>query len=294
MNHPRDLIHLMRPIQWSKSIFVFAGIFFAEAFYDLNLVWQVCLAAVAFSLVSSSIYIVNDIADRENDKHHPRKKKRPLPSGKVTIPAAVALAAACALIGITIAWSVSTEVTAIIFGYMLLNIAYSFRLKNIVLLDVFCIATGFMLRLLAGTIGVGIPPSHWLLLCGLMMTLFLGFAKRRAEIITLTESKQEHRQVLQSYGPILLDEITAVCAGCVIITYSLYTMSPETIALHHTENLIYTIPFVIYALFRYIFLLHHCNGGGNPTRDLLKDRHIVASIAAWTGLTCYFFASATL
>jgi 4-hydroxybenzoate polyprenyltransferase len=170
---------------------------------------------------------------------------------------------------------------------LLLNIAYSLWLKHVVILDVFCIATGFMLRILAGTIGVGIPPSKWLLLCGLMITLFLGFAKRRAEFITLANGKEYHRKVLLKYGAILLDQLVSICAVAVILSYSLYTMSPETVHIHHTENLIYTVPFVIYALFRYIFLLHHSNGGGDPTRDLLRDKHIVISVLGWAFLTFY-------
>jgi len=292
MNRFSDLLRLMRPTQWTKNIFVFAGIFFAEEFYDPILLFRVTLAAVAFSLVSSCIYIINDIVDTDNDKHHPKKKNRPLPSGKVTTNCAIMLSAGCGLLGMLIALYVGGMVAGIILFYALLNIAYSFRFKHIVLLDVFCIATGFMLRILVGTVGVGIPPSQWLLLCGLMITLFLGFAKRRAEIITLTANKKEHRKVLEHYGPVLLDEIIAICAACVIISYSLYTMSPDTIAVHQTANLIYTVPFVIYALFRYIFLLHHCNGGGNPSRDLLKDRHIIASIFGWLVVTVYLFETA--
>jgi 4-hydroxybenzoate polyprenyltransferase len=176
--------------------------------------------------------------------------------------------------------------------YILLNIAYSLKLKNVVILDVFCISIGFMLRILVGTLGVGIPPSKWLLLCGMMLTLFLGFAKRRAEIIA-TPSEVGQRKVLKNYGSIVLDEMIVISAAGVIVTYSLYTMSPETFKIQGTESLIYTVPFLIYGLFRYIYLLHHWKHGQDPARELLKDPHILGSILCWTAATlylCYYHA----
>ena len=175
----------------------------------------------------------------------------------------------------------------ILLSYLIMNLFYNFALKHIVIIDVFCIATGFMLRIMAGTVGVGIPPSKWLLLCGLMITLFLGFAKRRAEFISSSENNHEVRAVLKSYSPSFLDELITICATGTIISYSLYTMSTETIRLHHTENLIYTVPFVIYAVFRYIYLLNHQHTGEDPTTDLLRDPHILASVACWALMTIY-------
>lgn len=287
MNSLRDLWRLIRPVQWIKNGFVFTGVIFSGLVYDPQLLLSVILAAIAFCLVSSSVYIFNDIIDCESDRQHPEKKERPIASGRVTLPFAITLGVILGICGILIAYYVSWQVLAIILGYIALNAAYTIRLKHVVILDVFCISTGFMLRILAGTIGVGIPPSKWLLLCSLMITLFLGFAKRRAEIIRLRRRKEGHRKVLMNYGPVLLDELIAICATGVIITYSLYTMSPEIIRIHHTENLIYTVPFVIYALFRYIYLLHHGNSGGDPTRDLLKDPHIIISVLGWSILTFY-------
>lgn len=287
MNQLRDLFKLMRPHQWLKNGFVFAGIFFSEKLDDPHILMQVIVTAIAFSLVSSSIYIFNDVIDREHDKHHPKKQHRPLPAGKVTVPVATILAIALGGIGLLLSAWISWKVLLIILLYVFLNTAYTLKLKNIVLIDVFCISAGFMLRILAGTIGIDIPPSKWLLLCGMMITLFLGFAKRRAEIIALQGNKESHRKVLTNYGPILLDEIMTICATGVIISYSLYTMSPDTIRIHQTENLIYTVPFVIYALFRYIFLLHHTQGGGDPSRDLIKDPHIMISVMGWAILTAY-------
>ncbi len=287
MNHPQDLIKLIRPMQWIKSGFVFTGFLFSNQQNNLSFFLTVLLAAIAFSFASSCIYVVNDILDSESDRHHPKKKNRPLAANRVSIPCAIIVSIVMGLLAVAVALLASYKVLIIIFIYALLNLAYSFYLKHVVILDVFCIAAGFMLRILAGTTGVGLPPSKWLLLCGLMITLFLGFAKRRAEIIALSENKQDHRKVLENYGPVFLDETIAICATGVIITYSLYTMSSETIRIHQTDNLIYTVPFVIYAIFRYIFLLHHRNSGGDPTRDLLKDPHIIASVLCWLSVTLY-------
>ncbi|NGX43817.1 MAG: Decaprenyl-phosphate phosphoribosyltransferase [Chlamydiae bacterium] len=281
MNRLRDLLRLMRPVQWIKNSFVFTGFIFGEHFHDFDLFLRVVMAAIAFCLVSSCIYIINDIADCENDRKHPKKRARPLASGQVTLPVAIALALVLGVVGFALGLWVSQKVAVILFIYALMNVAYSFSWKNVVIVDVFCISAGFMLRILAGTVGVDIPPSKWLLLCGMMITLFLGFTKRRAEIISLADHRNEHRKVLESYGPIFLDEVIAICATGAIITYSLYTLSSETIAIHHTENLVSTVPFVIYGLFRYLFLLHHRHFGEDPTKDLMKDSHIIVSVLGW-------------
>ncbi len=280
--------NLIRPSQWIKNGFVFAGILFINAWTDYPLLFQVTLAAIGFSFLSSSIYVFNDILDRENDRHHPKKMHRPIAAGKISVPLALVVCFVCLFIAFWIVQSLPHRIFYIYIAYLVLNLLYSKWLKHIVILDVFCIAGGFMLRILAGTVGVGIPPSKWLLLCSLMITLFLGFAKRRAEIMALKgPNKEEHRQVLENYGSILLDEIIAICGTGVILSYSLYTMSPETVATHHTESLIYTVPFVIYALFRYIYLLHHRQGGGDPSRELVKDLHIIVSVLGWLAATLY-------
>lgn len=289
MNNWRDLWRLMRPQQWTKSAFVFTGFIFSHAWDDFSMGFRVLLAAIAFSLVSSSVYIGNDILDRENDKRHPKKKNRPIASGKVTESFAIGLGCLLAVVGLALGLFASWRVCLILILYLMLNCVYSLRLKKIVILDVFCISAGFMLRILAGTVGIGIPPSKWLLLCGLMITLFLGFAKRRAEMIALSRHGEEFREVLIQYGPVDLDEMISICAGGVIISYSLYTMSPETIRIHQTENLIYTVPFVIYALFRYLYLLHHHKKGDEPSRDLFRDRHIITSFIGWAVVTLFIF-----
>ncbi|MHB1676024.1 MAG: decaprenyl-phosphate phosphoribosyltransferase [Sulfuriferula sp.] len=276
-----NLWRLMRPHQWLKNSFVLTGLLFGHAWHDVHLVYQVVLAVVAFSLISSAIYIVNDIADCERDRLHPVKRLRPLAANQVGVATAGIFALVLVLCAVMLAGSVTRAVLAIVVAYAVMNLAYSVYLKHVVILDVFIIAAGFMLRILAGTLGVGIPPSRWLLLCGLMVTLFLGFAKRRAEIIELTERKTAHRKVLAHYSPVLLDKMIVITAAGVIMSYSLYTMSPDTIRVHGTMNLIYTVPFVMYGVFRYIYLLHQQGGGGDPSRDVVRDPHLLGAVLVW-------------
>ncbi len=274
-------IKLLRPHQWVKSGFVFVGLLFGHASSNGPLVHSVLFAAAAFALAASAIYVLNDLADRERDRAHPEKCHRPLASGAVSVPQALFLAAFCLLAALLLANVASTTVLLIVLVYVALNVAYSLGLKHVVLLDVFIISAGFMLRILAGTLGVGIAPSHWLLLCGLMLTLFLGFAKRRAELNVMDDRAGSHRQVLDDYDPVLLDQLIGICAAGTIVSYSLYTVSAETVVMHGTANLIYTVPFVIYGVFRYLFLLHRRGGGGDPAAVLLRDAHLLGAFGGW-------------
>ena len=280
----------MRPHQWVKNAFVFTGLLFGHAWHDASLVTGAVMAFAAFCLVSSAVYVFNDIVDMEQDRHHPKKSQRPLAAGRVGISAAVMLTVLLGALGLVLAHSASHTVLIIMVGYALMNAAYTLRLKHVVILDIFIIATGFMLRILAGTLGVGIPPSQWLLLCGLMVTLFLGFTKRRAEIIALAEDKAAHRKVLAHYSPVLLDKMIGVTAAGLIMSYSLYTMNADTIRIHGTANLIYTVPFVMYGVFRYIYLLHHQSRGGDPSHDLVRDTHLFIVVGAWLAATILLIA----
>lgn len=274
-------LKLLRPHQWLKSGFVFVGLLFGHAWNDPQLVGQVLLAAAAFSLAASAVYVGNDLVDREQDRRHPQKKSRPLASGAISVGAALGVGTCCLAAAAILAWLASPTVLAIVVAYLLLNVGYTLGLKHVVLLDVFIISAGFMLRLLAGTLGVGIAPSHWLLLCGLMVTLFLGFAKRRAELMALDDGAAGHRQVLEEYDPALLDKLIGVCAASTIVSYSLYTVSADTQALHGTGYLVATVPFVVYGMFRYLYRLHCQSGGGDPAVDLLTDRHLLAAAGGW-------------
>ncbi|MCG6976604.1 MAG: decaprenyl-phosphate phosphoribosyltransferase [Acidiferrobacterales bacterium] len=275
------LLKLMRPHQWTKNLFVFTGLIFGHAWADSSLVQAVILSAVAFSLLSSGVYIVNDIVDAESDRQHPKKKFRPIAAGNVAITLAASWALLLVVVAFGLAWLVSTEVIMLLLAYLILNAAYSAGLKQVAVLDVFLIATGFMLRILVGTEGVGIAPSQWLLLCGLMITLFLGFTKRRAELMVAEESGMTTRKVLSQYDAGLLDTFIAITATAAVLAYSLYTVNPETIAIHGTANLIYTVPFVAYGIFRYILRLHTHRRGEDPARELVTDPHIIVTVLSW-------------
>lgn len=281
---------LLRPRQWVKSSFVFTGLLFANAWHDPSMVHRVLLTAVCFSLAASSVYVINDLLDRQQDLNHPRKKLRPLAAGTVSVPTAVAILTVLMIASLVLGFLVSRQVLTIILIYVIINIAYSVGLKHVVILDVFIIAAGFMLRILAGTTGVGIAPSQWLLLCGVMMALFLGFAKRRAELYAVTGNGPLHRKVLDHYQPVLLDNMIVITASCVILTYSLYTMSPATIQFHNTESLIYTVPFVIYGIFRYIYSLHTRSAGGDPALQIFRDPHLLAAIVGWLMVTLWLIS----
>ena len=290
MNAPLELIRLLRPKQWVKSLFVFVGLLFGHAWGDADTVWRVMAAAAGFALVSSCVYILNDFVDRAADRLHPVKRNRPLARGSVSVPVAVILALLIGALGGALSYYASPLVALLLAIYALMNIAYTLGLKRVVILDVFIIAAGFMLRLLAGTSGVGIPPSQWLLLCGLMLTLFLGFVKRRAELSHVDAEQSGQRTVLRDYSAALLDPIITITAAGIVMSYSLYTLSADTIAKHGTALLILTVPLVIYGVFRYLFLLHQHRQGEDPASDAVQDPHLVLTLLAWLALTLWLIA----
>lgn len=288
--NPIAMVRLLRPHQWLKNGFVFVGLLFGHAWSQAETVQAVLMAAASFCLVSSAIYVVNDLCDREADRLHPKKCSRPLAAGEISVGQAVVVALLCAVTGLVLAYAASMEALYIVLGYGLMNLAYSWHLKQVVILDVFIIAAGFMLRILVGTVGVGIPPSSWLLLTGLMVTLFLGFAKRRSELAVMERGGETSRKVLQNYSLPMLDLMIGVCAAGVVMSYSLYTMSAETLAIHHTDKLIYTVPFVLYGLFRYLHLTFSCDAGEDPARDLIRDPHMLLTVSGWGVLTFWLLA----
>lgn len=286
----KGFVKLLRLPQWIKNGFVLLGVIFSPHLVTSSLLVQAFLTTLAFCFASSSAYVLNDIFDVDRDQMHPIKKSRPIASGVVSIQAGWIFSLCLASLSLLIGYLVNIKVEVMLILYLALNILYSFWWKQVVILDVFCISAGFMLRIIAGTYGLGIPPSKWLLLCGLMVTLFLGFAKRRAELISCDNHRitEDSRIVLEQYGRRVLDRLIAICAAGVIMTYSLYTMSETTIRIHHTENLIYTVPPVIYGLFRYIFLLYRRHSGENPAQDVFRDFHILGAVFCWGTLTLIF------
>jgi len=278
-------IRLMRPQQWLKNVFVLAGVFFAGEFAVEGPLRDALLAFVAFCLASSAVYALNDRLDAEADRRHPRKRARPVASGALSGRFAAGLAAACALAALGLAWSVGPRLLIILLAYGAINVAYSRRLKHVVLVDVFCIASGFSLRLLAGTWGVNVPPSQWFVLCAFLLSLFLGFSKRYAERMDQTQDTAHKRAVVEEYSPEFLRALLAVTLACTLMAYGLYTLSPRTLEIHRTENLIYTLPFVTFAMFRYLYLVMQRGFGENLSGELLRDRGLLISGLAYVALT---------
>jgi 4-hydroxybenzoate polyprenyltransferase len=269
------LIRLMRPHQWLKNTFVFAGLVFSQAWQDGPLAWRVAQAFAAFCCCSSMVYILNDWHDRASDALHPAKRHRPLASGAVSAPAALALAVLLLGAGLWLAGGNRTLLLLLAL-YVGLNLAYSWRLKRVPVVDVSIIATGFMLRLLAGTLAVGIAPSRWLLLTGIFVTMFLGFSKRKAESF---QDEASQRAVLAHYPAALLDTFMAVTLTATLITYSLFATSPEALR-QHGERLLYTVPVVVFGMLRYAYQVHR-GRGEDVARDLLRDPWILAAGALW-------------
>ena len=277
---PMSYVKLARPQQWVKNAFVLPGLVFGHALGAPDKVAAALLATFAFCLMSSAVYAMNDLFDRERDRDHPDKRNRPIASGQIGTRAAIVFGSLLALAALALGLSASPAVAAILAAYAVLNLGYSAGLKRVPVVDVFVIAAGFMLRILAGTIGIGIGPSRWLLVCGFLVTLFLGFAKRRAELIRLADDAGRHRPVLDAYNESFLDAAILVCATGMVVAYALYTVSPDTLAEHGTD-LTVTLPFVLFGTFRYLFLLRHRGGGGDPSNELLDDRWLLGSAAGW-------------
>lgn len=271
-----SLLKLMRPKQWTKNVFVFGALFFAQRLFDLGAVASVLQTVIAFSLISSSVYVLNDLVDIEKDRQHPKKRLRPLASGAVSRKAGALLGVTLLLAALGLAWSVGLPVLTIVASYFLLNIAYSFGLKNIAMLDLFIIALGFVFRVLSGAYAIPVEPSPWLLLCTLLLALFLGICKRRSEFVILQDGASGHRKNLGEYSEKLLDQLIGIVAAITIMAYSLYTLDSPV-----GHLMIYTIPFVIYAIFRYLFLVYRRDEGGEPAEILLGDRPFIASCLLW-------------
>jgi len=269
----------LRPQQWVKNAFVWAGFLFAREWRDTTLAAHVGAAFAAFCLLASAVYVGNDWIDRESDRAHPIKRNRPIAAGLVSGGAVAGMCLALCAAAFALAVWVGPRLVGVLLAYVVLNLAYSLGLKRAVIVDVIAVALGFLLRLLAGTVGVGIEPSAWLLMCGLMLTLLLGFGKRRSELAGGATASA--RTVLADYSPELLDRLITVCVSGTLIAYSLYTISPQTIAVHGSANLVYTVPIVTYALFRYLYLLDRRHAAEDPARLMLADRHLQGAALAW-------------
>jgi 4-hydroxybenzoate polyprenyltransferase len=282
MNRVRVFAELARPQQWAKNSFVLTGLLFGHAWDDPATIGAAAAVTAAFCLASSAAYAYNDAVDAAGDRRHPAKRMRPVARGALSPGAATAAAGVLGAAALAVAGAVGALAAGIIALYLVLNVAYTRGLKHVPVIDVFIIAAGFMLRLLAGTAAIGIAPSNWLLLCGLLLTLMLGFGKRRAELAALQEEAWRHRAVLDAYSVEFLDHAVLLCAGGTIVCYALYTVAEETAALHGTTRLVLTVPWVLLGTFRYLFRLHYRGGGGDPADELLRDPLLAGAALGWT------------
>jgi 4-hydroxybenzoate polyprenyltransferase len=275
------LVRSLRPAQWVKNAFVLAPLVFAHRLEDRALLEAAALAFAAFCAASSAVYLVNDVADRERDRLHPVKRSRPIASG--ALPAAAALGAALALAGAAaaVALRLGAPFGVCLAGYLALNLLYTVAAKHIVILDVMSIAAGFVLRVLAGAAAIDVAVSRWLLLCTTFVALFLAFAKRRHELLLMADQAATQRRVLSQYSPVFLDQMINVTTASTVLCYALYTTAPETASRLGTPHLVATVPFVLYGIFRFLYLLYQKPGPRNPTEAILVDLPFLLNLALW-------------
>ncbi len=281
MNHLRAL----RPHQWIKNFFVFAALVFSRRLTDPDAALRTLVAFGAFCAVASAIYLVNDVADYERDRVHPTKRNRPIASGAISRGTALVMAALLAPLGAAAAFWLNVPTGVIISCYGVINLTYSLWLKHVVLLDVFIIALGFLLRVTVGAVSIPVPISPWLLICTFFIALFLGICKRRHELVTLGEDAASHRGILAHYNTPFIDKMVSALAGMTVMSYALYTIDPRVAARLGTDGLVLTVPFVLFGIFRYLYLVHLRQKGGSPTEVVLTDPGMQTTIALYLGLT---------
>ncbi len=275
----------MRPKQWIKNGVLLAPLLFAKNVFADGQAFRALLATLSFSLLASGVYIVNDWVDREKDRQHPEKRKRPIAAGLLSPRAALLLAASCFGLSLLSALQLRIGFLQVAGGYLLLQVLYTFLLKRLVLIDVMAIALGFILRVVAGATAIDVTVSNWLFLCTLLLAVFLGFSKRRAELSL--EDASAHRQNLADYTVPLLDQLMGISAASCILAYGLYTVSKETIEHVGSDGLKFTVPLVIYGVFRYLFLVHRKGLGGAPEKVLLGDVPLLLTVTAFVAISAW-------
>lgn len=270
----------LRPRQWSKNLFVFAGLIFSQSLFT-PLVWPALGAFLIFCALSGAIYVFNDLADVEKDRLHPTKRNRPIASGALATRPAAVLGGVLLAGSLVAAFRLSVPFGLVAAAYAILLVAYSLWLKHVVILDVLTVAAGFVLRAVAGAAAIAVEISGWLVICTILVALFLALGKRRHEYRTLRGEAAAHRPILAEYSESFLDQMVAVVTASTVTAYALYTMSPETVAKFHTRLLPVTLPFVLYGIFRYLYLLYRRELGGNPSDLLLNDRALLINTVLW-------------
>lgn len=280
-------IAVLRPKQWTKNLLVFAALIFSIKIVTVAM-WGKCIAGfLLFSLVSGCVYILNDYVDREADSRHPEKRHRPIASGRLQPMRALAFGCILLIASFSMAFILNPWFSLLLLGYFMINVAYSMKLKHIVIIDIMVIAFGFVLRAIGGGLVIDIPFTPWFLICTMLLALFLAISKRRHELYLLSKNKGEHRKVLEQYSPELLNQLNSIVTTAAIMSYSLFTFTSG-----HTIHLMWTIPLVMYGIFRYLYLIHMKGKGGRPEEILLEDRHILTTVmlfAVMVVVVLYYF-----
>jgi 4-hydroxybenzoate polyprenyltransferase len=276
-----NLLISLRPGQWTKNLFVFAALVFSQQLDNAEAVVKAAVAFFVFCALSSTVYLINDVLDRAQDRRHPLKMHRPIAAGALSPTIAAAAAVLMGVAAMIAALGLGWRFLQVAAAYLVLLIAYSAFLKHIVIVDVLTIAAGFTLRAAAGAAAILVPISHWLLVCTTFLALFIALSKRRHELTLLTESAVDHRPILGDYTPYLLDQMISVVTASTLIAYAFYTISPETTEKFGTDLLSLTIPFPLYGIFRYLYLVHRQDKGGSPAELVVNDRPLLVCVGLW-------------
>ena len=275
------LLIALRPHQWTKNLVVLAALIFAQKLFHWPSVIGAIWAFLIFCVVSGAVYLLNDLVDLKKDRLHPVKRSRPIASGELSKPFSIFVGLILVFIGFFTAISLDIKFGITVIVYFLVMTAYCLVLKNIVIVDVLVVAMGFVLRAVAGAFAINVAVSNWLLVCTLLLALFLALSKRRHELTLLLDEAAEHRSILGEYSSYLLDQMIAVVSASTLVTYGLYASAPETVAKFGTDGLIWTLPFVLYGILRYLYLVHRKAKGGSPTLVLLNDKPILVTVTLW-------------
>lgn len=286
----KALIISMRPGHWVKNLVIFAALIFAREYGDTRKIGMAILAFAAFCLGTSAVYLFNDILDRHSDKKHPVKSKRPIASGKLPVPLALAASSFLILAAVLLSLLINFDTFLTLAFYLIINYAYSTILKHLVIIDVMTIAAGFVIRAVAGGLAIQVPISPWLLVCTTLLALFLSFGKRRHELSLLSNEAVGHRRSLEHYSLPFLDQMISVVTASTVVAYAFYTLSPEVVEHFGTQWLFLTIPFVLYGIFRYLFLIFKKDQGGSPARLMLTDLPLLICILLWLATVILVFS----
>ncbi|MDP3150151.1 MAG: decaprenyl-phosphate phosphoribosyltransferase [Ignavibacteria bacterium] len=277
-----EIIKLIRVPQWIKNFFVFIPLVYSRNLFHTDYLIKSLTAFFIFCLLSSVVYVINDIVDAEADRHHPLKKNRPIASGKISNANGITIAIILLALGLLLSIYTNSMFKIFALLYLVINIFYSFKLKHLVLLDIFSIAAGFMIRVTAGALVISVEISSWLILTTMFLSLFLAVMKRRSEIFVAGDVQNSTRKVLGDYSTNFIDQMATIAAAGVIISYALYTVSERTVTVFQTEHLIYTTPFVVYGIFRYMFLVLNHNKGENTTGIMVTDVSMITNIVLYS------------